>query len=289
MADPPAFANAAGGRAPPQPQTTGAIAAIAAMPDPPRVTLVSLEATIGAGKSTQLRLLKEAFKNNDGVVFLDEPDGEWEEHGLINALYSGELDKCAFQMMALISRVTDLINLVLSGARFIVSERSPLSDYLVFANANLNGIDLCGYEYCFRKLQALLEKHAVFKIHMIYLNVASDVAQTRIASRGRFGESKDTIPETYLRLLEDAHVDMVKLSLANEAAARCRGGAPESSLSRLTTRCSVLDGHGDLQTIHAQLVEIIQNELNPTYTTPFGAGKLGKLTLSNMDCHGVVA
>lgn len=292
MADPPAFANAADARARPQPPTAGAIGAIgatAAMPDPPRVTLVSLEATIGAGKSTQLRLLKEAFKNNDGVVFLDEPDGEWDEHGLINALYSGELDKCAFQMMALISRVTDLINLVLSGARFIVSERSPLSDYLVFANANLNGIDLCGYEYCFRKLQALLEKHAIFKIHMVYLNVAADVAKERIASRGRRGESNDAIPDTYLSVLEEAHVDMVKLSLANEAAARCRGGAPESSLSRLTTRCSVLDGHGDLQTIHAQLVDIIQNELNPAFATPLGPGTLNKLTLSSMDCHGVVA
>lgn len=281
MADPSAFANAAAARSPRPEQT-------AAMPVLPRVTLVTLEATIGAGKSTQLRLLKEAFQNNDSVVFLDEPDAEWEEHGLINALYSGDIDKCAFQMMALISRVTDLINLVLSGARFIVSERSPLSDYLVFANANLNGIDLCGYEYCFRKLQALLEKHAVFNVHMVYLNVCCDVAKERIASRGRRGESQDGIPDRYLRILEDAHVDMAKLALSNAAAARCRG-APESSLSRLTTRCSVLDGHVDLQTIHAQLVDIIREELSSLPSTSFESKTLDRLTLSNMDCNGVVA
>ena len=275
MADQAVFANlpwyARGKRGDPPPAPKPAPPAAAATPTSPImpsslpvVTFISLEATIGAGKSTQLAMLKEQFAGKDDVVFLDEPDREWEEHGLIHALYSGKLDKCAFQMIALTSRITDLINLVLSGARFIVSERSPLSDYLVFANSNLEGIDLCGYEYCFRKLQALLEKHAVFNVHMIYLNVEVDTAVARIGARGRHGEQTEqnecAIPKEYLQLLEDAHVEMVDLASTNTLARHCRD-APEPESPRLTTCCTVIDGNESKEAIGTRIQLIVLGEL----------------------------
>lgn len=245
-------------------------------PSLPVVTFVSLEATIGAGKSTQLAMLKEKFADKDDVVFLDEPDAEWEEHGLIHALYSGELDRCAFQMIALTSRITDLLNLVLSGARFIVSERSPLSDYLVFANSNLDGIDLCGYEYCFRKLQALLEKHAVFNVHMICLDVKLETAIARIAARGRHGEKNEQnecgIPEEYLRLLQAAHVEMIDLATTNTLAQHCRD-KPDPKNPRLTTRCTVLDGEDGTDAINLRIQLVVMQELMLHHTAAAAAAE----------------
>ena len=201
-----------------------------------------------------------------------------------STLYSGDIDKCAFQMMALISRVTDLINLVLSGARFINGTQ------LAFRLSRIRKrkpqwIDLW-IRILLSKVAGALESSQQ-RPHGLSQCVLRSRKGTHCIARTPC-ESQDAKYQTRLRILEDAHVEMAKLALSNAAAARCRG-APESSLARLTTRCSVLDGQVDLQTIHAQLVDIIREELSSLPSTSFESKTLDRLTLSNMDCNGVVA
>lgn len=42
-----------------------------------QITIVSIEGNIGSGKSTVINTLKEYYKSNDKVYFLEEPVSEW--------------------------------------------------------------------------------------------------------------------------------------------------------------------------------------------------------------------
>ena len=39
--------------------------------------IYSIEGNIGSGKSTLVRMLKEYFKDNDKIIFADEPVEDW--------------------------------------------------------------------------------------------------------------------------------------------------------------------------------------------------------------------
>ena len=41
------------------------------------VQIYSIEGNIGSGKSTLVRMLKEYFKDSDGIIFADEPVDDW--------------------------------------------------------------------------------------------------------------------------------------------------------------------------------------------------------------------
>ena len=230
------------------------------------VTIVSLEAIIGAGKSTQLEQLKVTYADDPNVVFLDEPVDEWEQHGLIDAMYAGSLDRCSFQMMALVSRVARLTDAILSGAKFIVSERSPWSDCLVFARANLQGVELTGYNYAFAKLQRVLETHAKINLLMVFLQVPSDSAQERIVHRGRPSEMPDgdntpRVPLAYQDLLR-LHADrMAQMADSNTIGYHIRGTPYAKRDKRMVSRCKVIDGEQGVESVAAQLASIVATEL----------------------------
>ena len=44
-----------------------------------RPRIVTIEGNIGAGKTTLINLLKEKYKNDDRIVFLEEPVDTWEK------------------------------------------------------------------------------------------------------------------------------------------------------------------------------------------------------------------
>jgi len=232
------------------------------------VTIVSLEAIIGAGKSTQLDRLKAVYRDDPNVVFLDEPVDEWEQHGLIEAMYAGSLDRCSFQMMALVSRVAKLTDAILSGAKFIVSERSPWSDCLVFARANLQGVELTGYNYAFAKLQRVLETHAKINLLMVFLQVPSDSAQERIMHRGRPSEMPDgddtpRVPLAYQDLLRLHHERMAQMADSNTIGYHIRGEqyVKRGADKRMVSRCKVIDGEQGVEAVGAQLASIVATEL----------------------------
>ena len=234
--------------------------------EPSDVTIVSVESIIGGGKTTQLDKLKAQYKDNPNVVFLDEPIGEWEAFGLIDAMYAGSLGRCSFQMMALVSRIAKLTDAILSGAKFIVSERSPWSDFLVFARANLQGTELVGYNYAFENLQRVLETHAKITLVVAYLRVPSESAQERMMQRGRAAEmpSNDVprVPLAYQDLLLQNHERLAQMAEANTISYHVRGQPYAKADKRMITRCKVIDGNQDVATVNEQLAAIVAEELS---------------------------
>ena len=188
--------------------------------------------------------------------------------------------------MALISRVTDLINLVLSGARFIVSERSPLSDYLVFANATSTGSTFVDTNTAFvagvaRKARGIQRLHGL-------ISMCAAKSQRNALHREDAVANPRTEYQTRTYAFSKTHTWKWRSSrLATRQAARCRG-APESSLAiddpvQRARRTGRPANHPRSARRHYSRGAI----LAPIHV--FQSKTLDRLTLSNMDCNGVVA
>ena len=77
--------------------------------------IISIEGNIGSGKTTLLKNLREYYKNNDNIIFLDEPLNEWnkitDENGItiLEKFYMDQKKYAfSFQMMAYITRLAIL-------------------------------------------------------------------------------------------------------------------------------------------------------------------------------------
>ena len=171
------------------------------------VKILSLEGLIGSGKSTQMQLLKERYKGDPRVVFVDEPVDDWNQLGLLEAMYNGQVDPGMFQLMALMSRIAPIQRALHSSAELIITERSPWSDYFVFARANLTGISLDTYAYTFSQIQKTLEDLVRIEATFVYLECDVDMAMARLKKRARSAEAG--VPLAYMDLLRTKHEAMV--------------------------------------------------------------------------------
>lgn len=165
--------------------------------------LISIEGGIGSGKSTVFRKLRKILNGKIGIVFLEEPVDEWAQNGFLKAMYDGTISKAAFQQMALMSLVGDLQKALATSPQIIISERSPFSNYHVFAKANLSGEDLRMYEFSWKKLLAGLPPD--LDARYIFLHAPTNVLTHRIAKRMRLGED-NMLPE-YHETLKRLHDD----------------------------------------------------------------------------------
>ena len=114
--------------------------------------IVSIEGNIGSGKSTLLETLRETYKEEADIVFLNEPVDEWakitDENGvtILEKFYADqEKYSFPFQMMAYVSRLKILrdamskifMNKLSSPSSLkkviVITERSLFTDKLVFA------------------------------------------------------------------------------------------------------------------------------------------------------------
>lgn len=170
------------------------------------VAVISLEGNIGVGKSTQLRLLRERYREDRRVVCVDEPVREWQERGFLRRVYNEEEVTLAFQMMAMTSLGSELSKAHGDGngntGLVIITERSLEGNRRVFAEANLHGEDNVMYEYTFDAISSMLP---VCHQRYVYLKAASDELTKRIESRGRDEEA--AIPLEYIELLNKLHND----------------------------------------------------------------------------------
>ena len=196
------------------------------------VQLVTLEGLIGAGKSKQIELLKKTFADKD-VVVLEEPVQSWMNAGLLQAFYNGELTAVAFQLSVLVSLFGPLLSAVLKKPKLIISERSPFSNYNVFAKANLSGVELSAYSHAYHELMKALPE---VNTTMILLDVPVEVAADRIYTRDRISEH--SISHEYLAVLADKHND-----LSDEV--------PNSTLIRL-------DASGTVEATHEAVVSCVE-------------------------------
>lgn len=177
--------------------------------------VIAIEGNIGIGKSTLLNALKRRFENDVSVALVDEPVALWEEHGLLEAMYTDTINRCAFQVMAVTTRYTSLLDAVLrSEADVIITERSIFSDRACFAKVNLTAgsPDETAYGVTHDALVNSLPED--LRLGTVLLQAPRAVITERIAKRGRAQEeAKDDgnggsgggIPDEYLAALDDAH------------------------------------------------------------------------------------
>ena len=103
--------------------------------------IISIDGNIGSGKSTLYNFLKDKYKNNKEIGFVEEPVDTWNkirdknDVPILTNLYK-DTNKYAFrfQMMAYISRLSLLRKAVLSNNyQVIITERSVFTDKNIFA------------------------------------------------------------------------------------------------------------------------------------------------------------
>lgn len=185
------------------------------------VYVVSLEGLIGCGKSTQLELLKSRYANDKRVAFVDEPVEAWNDLGILQAMYDGQLDKGMFQLTALMSRIAPIMTAMHSEAEVIVTERSWISDFFVFAQANLRDpMHMSTYKYTFQQLQDALEHLVHVHMTMLYLRCPVETAMARMRDRARDAESG--VAEAYMKTLHDNHERMIAAAANDTLAFECR-------------------------------------------------------------------
>lgn len=159
--------------------------------------IVSIEGNIGSGKSTLLNHLKEHFKDDNNIVFLDEPVEEWntitdaQGNTMLQKFYSDQ-EKYAFpfQMMAYISRLALLKKaLEENPSSIIITERSLQTDKYVFAKMlyDMDKIEDVNYKIYSKWFDTFLADCQLSQV--IYVNTRPSICLERIKKRSRDGES----------------------------------------------------------------------------------------------------
>jgi deoxyadenosine/deoxycytidine kinase len=173
--------------------------------------IISIEADIGGGKSTFLKMLNEKYPDLFCVIY--EPLDEWlktsEEVGdnILGLLYK-DIDRWAytFQHNAFLTRVQKIEN-ERDDSKIIVTERSVISDYNVFAkmlrdDRHINDIE---YKIYLNWMEFLNKKHNTIPDKIVYLRTDPKVAHSRLMKRNR-NEEKGVSLE-YLEKVNKYHED----------------------------------------------------------------------------------
>lgn len=183
-------------------------------------TLVSVEGNIGSGKSVVMDALKQRFKHNPRVLFLEEPVNEWaqicDEHGtdILTKFYNDkEAYAFEFQMVAFISRVESfkralaLTKLEPTHHFVLITERTIYTDCLVFAQMlrDLNKMTYMQHCIYLKWFKACSEDMPLHKI--VYIKTTPTICEQRIHTRLRPGESAIELP--YLTQCESYHTHLM--------------------------------------------------------------------------------
>lgn len=196
--------------------------------------LLSLEGTIGAGKSLQFKKLKETYGHVPDVLFLEEPVDLWVANGLLQAFYHKTISPAVFQFSVLMSLVGPLISALRKKPRLIISERSPYSNYATFGQVNIHGSEQAAFSFTYSEIIKALPD---VRVSMVLLGVRVDTAVERILARGR--ASEQSMPRAYLEALHEKHSQLgtvINPSLFVELDGECE---PERVHSEL---CEIING-----------------------------------------------
>ena len=164
------------------------------------ISIVSIEGNIGSGKSTVINTLKEYYKNNEKVYFLEEPVSEWVEikdsdgKNIIEKFYENqEHYSFSFQMMAYISRLAMLKRAIKhckeNSIHLIICERSLQTDKNVFCkmlhdSGKIEDINFQIYNKWFDEFITEIPS-----IYFMYIKTKPTIAYERVLKRNRKGEN----------------------------------------------------------------------------------------------------
>jgi deoxyadenosine/deoxycytidine kinase len=174
------------------------------------VTLVSFDGDIGSGKSTMMKKAQEYYKNNENILFAEEPTEKWklvkDKSGTeMLTLFYQDQEKHAFkfQIMAFVSRLSGLREIVKANSGkniIIITERSLYTDKEIFAKMLYDQGKMSEVEYQIY-LTLFDEFAAEFEVNkVVYIRTDPDKCYERIHLRAREGE--ELIPLAYL---EECH------------------------------------------------------------------------------------
>lgn len=183
--------------------------------------IISIEGNIGSGKSTLLNLLREKYKENQHIIFVDEPVSEWNKikdgEKSILELFYGDKDKYSFtfQILAYITRLRKLLQVLENSNddNIIICERSIYTDKYVFAKmlyqqGHIKEIEWQTYNYWFDTF-----KKQTLPNTIIYVKTDPLICSDRIKKRNRNGE--DSIAIEYLDHCHKLHEEWLKESKIN--------------------------------------------------------------------------
>lgn len=183
--------------------------------------IISIEGNIGSGKSTLLNLLREKYKENQHIIFVDEPVSEWNnikdgEKSILELFY-GDKDKYSFtfQILAYITRLRKLLQVLENSNddNIIICERSIYTDKYVFAKmlyqqGHIKEIEWQTYNYWFDTF-----KKQTLPNTIIYVKTEPLICSERIKKRNRNGE--ESIAIEYLNHCHELHEEWLKESKIN--------------------------------------------------------------------------
>ena len=145
-----------------------------------------------------------------------------------------------------------------SNAEFVITERSPWSDYFVFARANSTGISFDTYAYTFSQIQNTLEDLVRIEATFVYRSATS----TWPCGLEEAGAAEAGVPLAYMDLLRTKHEAMIELAQSDALAGQChRDCSPVRPHPRLRTEAVAIDGARDKDAVHADLFRIAQAAL----------------------------
>jgi deoxyadenosine/deoxycytidine kinase len=126
------------------------------------MVLISIEGNIGSGKSTLLKIIREKYKDNENIIFVDEPVSEWlnikdsNQNNILELFYKDKKKySFSFQILAYITRLRKILEAIENNKdKIIICERSIYSDKFVFAKMLyeqkfIDEIDWINYNYWF--------------------------------------------------------------------------------------------------------------------------------------------
>ena len=179
-----------------------------------RPRIVTIEGNIGAGKTTLVNLLKEKYKNDDRIVFLEEPVDTWEKitqdgKNILELFYENQQKySFPFQILAYTTRLQLLKNEIKramenSNIKTIVMERSLEADRNIFAKMLYdNGmIEPSMFQIYTKMSDDGLREYSADAI--IWLDTDPEACFARIKTRNREGE--ESISKKYLDRLDIYH------------------------------------------------------------------------------------
>lgn len=175
--------------------------------------IISIEGNIGAGKTTLIRTLKERYKDNDKVVFLEEPLNRWndftDDYGetILSKFYEDQEEYAfKFQVMAFVTRCDMLKRAIKEHeGKTIIVERCLESDKEIFCKMLYDLGKMSKMEYDL--YNELFKLNDIKVDELIYLNTTPEEAYKRTLKRNRPGE---VIEKNYFRLLDTYQKAMIK-------------------------------------------------------------------------------